>query len=84
MTKLLARNSEELLGFNRRTRDDEPKIILKEPQEYTKPFCDFLTENPTVFHAVDYFRTKLEANGFKKVRIIHTEYGLQILGEVVI
>ncbi len=40
---------------------------VKKPEEYTKPFCDFLTENPTVFHAVDYFAAKLTAAGFKKV-----------------
>ena len=34
------------------------------PEAYTKPFCDFLTENPTIFHAVEYFKTKLEKLGF--------------------
>ena len=41
---------------------------LKSPEAYCQPFCDFLTQNPTVFHAVDYFGTKLEKAGFKKVR----------------
>ncbi len=40
---------------------------LKAPEAYTQPFCDFLTENPTVFHAVKYFEKKLEKAGFKKV-----------------
>ncbi|KAG4442037.1 hypothetical protein IFR05_002505 [Cadophora sp. M221] len=40
---------------------------LKSPEAYCQPFCDFLTENPTVFHAVDYFGTKLEKAGFKKL-----------------
>lgn len=40
---------------------------LKSPEAYTQPFCDFLTENPTVWHAVDYFEKKLEKAGFKKV-----------------
>jgi hypothetical protein len=40
--------------------------VLK-AEAYTKPFCDFLTENPTVFHAVDYFKNKLAVNGFKPV-----------------
>lgn len=43
---------------------------LKSPEAYTKPFCDFLTENPTVFHAVDYFEKKLEKAGYKKVRVL--------------
>lgn len=46
---------------------EEAKSKGIKPEEYTKPFCDFLTENPTVFHSVDYFKTKLEANGFQKV-----------------
>jgi aminopeptidase I len=40
---------------------------LKSPEAYTQPFCDFLTENPTVWHAVTYFKTKLEKAGFKKL-----------------
>ncbi|CAL3973320.1 unnamed protein product [Diplocarpon coronariae] len=40
---------------------------LKSPEAYAQPFCDFLTENPTVFHAVDYFEKKLEKAGFKKL-----------------
>jgi aminopeptidase I len=40
---------------------------LKVPEAYTQPFCDFLTENPTVFHAVDYFERKLGKAGFTKV-----------------
>lgn len=40
---------------------------LKGPEAYTKPFCDFMTENPTVFHAVDHFEKKLGKAGFKKV-----------------
>lgn len=37
------------------------------PESFTKPFCDFLTANPTIFHAVDYFKEKLNAAGFKEV-----------------
>jgi hypothetical protein len=40
---------------------------LKRPEAYTQPFCDFLTDNPTVWHTVNYFETKLEKAGFKKV-----------------
>lgn len=47
---------------------DENGCLVKPVEEYTKPFCDFLTENPTVFHAVDYFKKKLTANGFTEVR----------------
>lgn len=37
------------------------------PESFTKPFCDFLTANPTIFHAVGYFKEKLNAAGFKEV-----------------
>jgi len=45
----------------------EPVCLVKPAEEYAKPFCEFLTENPTVFHAVDYFKRKLKANGFREV-----------------
>lgn len=38
-----------------------------DPADYTRPFCEFLTENPTVFHAVDYFAIKLTKAGFEKL-----------------
>ncbi|KAB2576687.1 Aspartyl aminopeptidase [Lasiodiplodia theobromae] len=37
------------------------------PEDYTKPFCDFLTDNPTVFHAVVAVAQDLEAQGYKKL-----------------
>lgn len=37
------------------------------PEDFTKPFTDFLTENPTIFHAVDYFKRKLNDAGFEEV-----------------
>ena len=37
------------------------------PEAFTKPYCDFMTENPTVFHAVDYFKEKLVKAGYKEV-----------------
>ena len=36
------------------------------PEKYSKPFCDFLTENPTIFHAVKYFEGKLQKAGYEK------------------
>lgn len=65
--------------YNESLRDVQPKKSLitkalggggsqlKSPEAYAQPFCDFLTENPTVFHAVNYFEKKLSAAGFKKV-----------------
>ncbi|KAH6655156.1 peptidase M18 [Truncatella angustata] len=37
------------------------------PEDYTKPFCDFLQENPTVFHAVDYFKSKALKHGYTEL-----------------
>jgi aminopeptidase I len=34
---------------------------------YTAPFMSFMTENPTVFHAVDYFSGRLGSHGFKRL-----------------
>lgn len=50
---------------------DDPCMLCQmaeiKPEAYTKPFTDFLQENPTVFHTVDYFEKKLGKLGFKKV-----------------
>lgn len=37
------------------------------PEAFTKPFTQFLTENPTIFHAVDYFKEKLADVGFTEL-----------------
>ena len=68
---------QEAAGISRPTAEDrwesfrEAKFIydnkLKAPEEYTEPFCKFMTENPTVWHAVSAFEDKLTKSGFKKV-----------------
>ena len=35
------------------------------PEKYTRPYLDFMTDNPTIFHAVDTFAKDLETNGFE-------------------
>ena len=37
------------------------------PEKYTKPFTDYMTANPTVFHAVDAVAQDLEKSGYKKL-----------------
>lgn len=37
------------------------------PEKYTKPFTDFMTGNPTVFHAIDAVAKDLEKDGYKKL-----------------
>lgn len=44
-----------------------PSCSQVQPESYTKPFISFISENPTVFHAVEYFSKKLEFYGFKKL-----------------
>ena len=39
------------------------------PGAFTKPYLDFMTENPTVFHAVGYFEEKLCKAGYSEVRL---------------
>ncbi|KAJ5109348.1 Vacuolar aminopeptidase 1 [Penicillium angulare] len=35
------------------------------PGAYSKPYCEFMTSNPTIFHAVDSFSKELEQHGYK-------------------
>lgn len=42
-------------------------LKVSKPECFTKPFCQFLTENPTIFHAVDYFKGKMNAVGFTEL-----------------
>ncbi|KAG8407315.1 vacuolar aminopeptidase 1 [Metarhizium acridum] len=43
------------------------QVAQCKPEAFTKPFCDFLQENPTVFHTVDYFKRKLSDSGFEEL-----------------
>ncbi|KAJ4158005.1 uncharacterized protein LMH87_008552 [Akanthomyces muscarius] len=49
-----------------------PTTAARQPQEYTpeqftQPFCDFMTQNPTPFHVVDYCKTKLRDADFHEL-----------------
>lgn len=37
------------------------------PETFTEPFCNFLRDNPTIFHSVEYFKKKAAAIGYKEV-----------------
>ncbi|KAB8234666.1 glycosyl hydrolase family 71-domain-containing protein [Aspergillus alliaceus] len=37
------------------------------PEDYSKPYCEFMTANPTIFHAVDGFTKQLESKGYKRL-----------------
>ena len=38
-----------------------------DPASYTQPFIDFISNNPTVYHAVSHFGKQLESSGFTKL-----------------
>lgn len=44
-----------------------PQATRKNVEGYTKMFCDFLTKNPTVFHAVDDIKQKLLKKGYTEL-----------------
>ncbi|USP72890.1 uncharacterized protein yc1106_00164 [Curvularia clavata] len=44
-----------------------PALAKEDPASYTKPFTDYMTNNPTIFHAVDAVAKDLEKNGYKKL-----------------
>ncbi|KAJ5689364.1 Vacuolar aminopeptidase 1 [Penicillium macrosclerotiorum] len=37
------------------------------PEDYSKPYCEFMTSNPTIFHAVKSFSQDLEDHGYKQL-----------------
>ncbi|KKK18527.1 hypothetical protein AOCH_005654 [Aspergillus ochraceoroseus] len=43
------------------------KVVLESinPDDYAQPYCDFMTNHPTIFHAVDGFSKELESKGYK-------------------
>ena len=46
------------------TKDATPSKSFS-PGDYTKPYIKFMTENPTVFHAVDHFTSQLKDAGYE-------------------
>ncbi|EQL03183.1 vacuolar aspartyl aminopeptidase Lap4 [Ophiocordyceps sinensis CO18] len=64
---------EEVGQVNWRLADDCRlcQVAACKPEAFTKPFCDFLRENPTVFHTVDYFERKLQHLGFEELPARH-------------
>ncbi|RCI15927.1 hypothetical protein L249_2034 [Ophiocordyceps polyrhachis-furcata BCC 54312] len=37
------------------------------PEDFADPFCQFMRENPTVWHVADYFKKKLSERGFSEL-----------------
>ncbi|EME81643.1 uncharacterized protein MYCFIDRAFT_32616 [Pseudocercospora fijiensis CIRAD86] len=59
ISDLLLAEKEKQTRFPQATRENAAK--------YTKPFCDFMTNNPTVFHAVDALKNDLKEQGFTQL-----------------
>jgi hypothetical protein len=51
------------------------------PEEYTQAFLDFINENPTIFHAVEYFCSRLESEGFTRLSEKDIWFNLDIGGK---
>lgn len=49
------------------TRPKTKATKIDDPLSYAQPFCDFLTQNPTVFHAVAAVASKLDAAGYSRL-----------------
>ncbi|KAK3327610.1 peptidase M18 [Cercophora scortea] len=47
----------------------DKKVEAKDidPAAFTKPYLEFMTNNPTVFHATEYFKQNLISAGFKEL-----------------
>ncbi|KAK2798921.1 hypothetical protein FQN49_008961, partial [Arthroderma sp. PD_2] len=50
-----------------RSQDETTHRAGFHPEGYTKPFCEFMTDNPTIFHAVAAFAKQLESHGYTKL-----------------
>ncbi|KAI1462404.1 aminopeptidase I zinc metalloprotease-domain-containing protein [Annulohypoxylon moriforme] len=42
-------------------------VMITRPEAFTDPFLRFMQENPTIFHAVDYFKDKASSLGYKEL-----------------
>lgn len=61
-------NSQYIDGLARQLDACRFKQATRENAEkYTKPFCDFLTENPTVFHCVAAMKKQMKDQGFTEL-----------------
>ena len=62
---------EQLVEQTERPEFDEEKLFPRATRSaadvYCKPFCDFLTENPTVFHAVGSTKQQLKEAGWTEL-----------------
>ncbi|KAL2863498.1 glycosyl hydrolase family 71-domain-containing protein [Aspergillus lucknowensis] len=43
----------------------KPRAASINPEDYSQAYCDFMTNHPTIFHAVDGFAKQLEGEGYE-------------------
>ena len=72
-------------AVERETRRETPtpktvKAADIKPENYTTPFCEFLQENPTIFHTVDHFKGRLAKQGYKEVSRLSSFLGNDCVG----
>lgn len=41
------------------------RVASSKPEDYTQPYCDFMTQNPTIFHAVSTIASSLRSSGYQ-------------------
>ena len=64
-TSLLSTRSKQEQDHSHSDTDKSTKTF--NPDDYAKPFCDFVSKNSTVFHAVDAIGDELRTHGFQKL-----------------
>ena len=45
--------------------NESPPVESFSPEAYARPFCEFMKDNPTTFHAVNAFAEQLEQRGYQ-------------------
>jgi len=67
----LAKRSSQKRSSKSHVKGDEPERFKQatrdNAEKYAKPFCDFMTKNPTVFHAVEAIKCQLKGCGFEEL-----------------
>lgn len=46
---------------------DTQRVASSKPEDYTQSYCDFMTSNPTIFHAVTSVASDLQSAGYVKL-----------------
>lgn len=60
-------DAEEKEAYYRNQNGRDQASSKVKPEAYAQPFIDFISDNPTVFHAVDNVCKRLESHGFTRL-----------------